>query len=214
MKTIELVAEVREMTGKGGARSLRRQGYIPAIFYGKDTSTQSLTLNSTELKRKLNNVRSENIIFALTIKKNGQTESKMAMLKEIQTHPLRREIIHTDFYEIAMDKKIAIRVPVHIKERAKGVEQGGIMQQVTRDIELECLPADIPEFVEVDVSSLGIGESIHVKDVNLPETLRVLEDEGLTLVTIIPPETEEKAAAAAEALAEPEVISAKGKETE
>jgi len=216
MKQIELTAESREKMGKGAARSLRRRGLTPAIFYGKGIPPQPLTLDSLELKRKLNRAGSENAIFALTIKDDGHTVNKMAMLKEVQTNPLSREIIHTDLYEVAMDKKIAVRVPLHVKGRAKGVELSGILQTVTREIELECLPADIPEFIEVDVTSLDIGESIHIKDLKLPENLHVLDDAAVTLVTVVPPAAEEKAVVAEEeaAAAEPEVVSTKGKEPE
>ncbi|MDD5451042.1 MAG: 50S ribosomal protein L25/general stress protein Ctc [Desulfovibrionales bacterium] len=215
MKQIELTAESREKMGKGAARSLRRQGLTPAIFYGKGIPPQPLTLDSLELKRKLNKAGSENAIFALTIKDDGHTVNKMAMLKEVQTNPLSREIIHTDLYEVAMDKKIVVRVPLHVKGRAKGVELSGILQTVTREIELECLPADIPEFIEVDVTPLDIGESIHIKDLKLPENLHVLDDAAVTLVTVVPPAAEEKAAVAEEeVVAEPEVVSTKGKEPE
>lgn len=215
MKQIELIAESRKKTGKGAARSLRRQGSIPAIFYGRGIPPEPLALDSLDLKHKLNKVKAENVILALTIKKNGQTVNKMAMLKEVQTDPVRREIIHTDLYEIAMDKEITVKVPLHIKGRATGVDQGGILQPVAREIELECLPTDIPEFIEVDVSSLNIGESIHIEDLTLPETLKVVDDYNLTLVTVVAPEAEEKIAPAeGEVTAEPEIASAKGKETE
>lgn len=215
MKQIELTAESREKMGKGAARSLRRQGFTPAVFYGKGIPPQPLTLDSLELKRKLNKAGSENAIFALTIKDNGRTVNKMAMLKEVQTNPLSREIIHTDLYEVAMDKEIAVRVPLHVKGRAKGVELGGILQTITREIELECLPADIPEFIEVDVTSLDIGGSIHIKDLKLPENLNVLDDADITLVTVVPPVSEEAVVAAEEETsAEPEVVSARGKEAE
>lgn len=218
MKAIELEAKHRSKTGKGAARSLRRQGLIPAIFYGKDAPPRPLALDSLELKRKLTKVRSENIIFALKIRDDDQTVDKIAMLREIQTDPLKREIIHTDFYEIAMDKKISLKVPLRINGRAKGIEEGGILQTVTREIELECLPTDIPEFIEVDVSQLDIGESIHVKDLALRSTFRILADDSLTLVTVVPPEAEEKAAAPEEeekeeVTAESEATPTKGKAT-
>jgi large subunit ribosomal protein L25 len=198
MKQIELTAESREKMGKGAARSLRRRGFTPAIFYGKGIPPQPLTLDSLELKRKLNKAGSENAIFALTNKDDGRTVNKMAMLKEVQTNPLSREIIHTDLYEVAMDKEIAVWVPLHVKGRAKGVELGGILQTITREIELECLPADIPEFIEVDVTSLDIGGSIHIKDLKLPENLNVLDDADITLVTVVPPVSEEAVVAAEE----------------
>lgn len=214
MKQVELFAEIREKTGKGAANSLRRQGYIPAVFYGKDSAARPLSLNRAELKRKLSTARGENTLFALTIKDNNESINKMAILKEVQTQPITHDILHTDFYEVLMDKEITIRVPLAIKGRAKGIEQGGILQTVTREIELECLPADIPESIEVDVASLDIGESLHIRDLDLSEKYRILDDPELTLVSLVPPETEEKAVPAEEVSGEPDVVAGKGKAVE
>lgn len=214
MKQVELFAEIREKTGKGAANSLRRQGYIPAVFYGKDSPARSLFLNRAEVKRKLSTARGENTIFALTIKDDNESFNKMAILKEVQTEPLTHDILHTDFYEVLMDKEITVRVPLSIKGRAKGAEDGGILQTVTREIELECLPADIPESIEVNVTPLDIGESLHIRDLNLSEKYRILDDPELTLVSVVPPETEEKPVSAEEVSGEPEVVAGKSKVVE
>lgn len=212
MKQVELTAEVREKTGKGISRQLRREGFIPAIFYGKETPPQPLFLNRQDLQRKIGTVGGENTIFALTIKSNHGTANKMAILKEVQAEPISRRITHSDFYEVAMDKEIVLRVPVSLKGRAKGVELGGILQMATREIEIECLPADIPESIEIDVSQLDIAESIHVRDLRVFEKYRILNDPDQPLVSVVPPVSEEAVAPAA-ATAEPEAA-AKGKSSE
>lgn len=214
MKQIELTANTRDKTGKGVCHKLRRNGLIPAIFYGKETTPQPISLDGQNLKRRIGTARGENVIFSLTIQgQDGSTTNRLTILKEIQTEPMSREIIHTDFYEVAMDKEIVVHVPVSIKGRAKGVELGGILQMATREIEIECLPGDIPESIDIDVSGLDMAESIHVKDLPPSDKYRILDDPEQPLVSVVPPAVEEKLAAPAGS-AEPEVLTAKGKAAE
>ncbi len=213
MKQVELNAESRGKTGKGAARRLRRDGYIPAIFYGKGIPPQPISLNQRDFMKTISGVRRENTIFALTITGADGPVNRMAILKEVQSEPLRQGILHSDFYEVAMDKEITVRVPLSIRGRSKGVELGGILQMATREVELECLPLDIPETIEVDVSPLDIGESIHVRDLNVSEKYRILDEPDRTILSIVPPTSEEKLTAAEET-AEPEVTAVKSKSTE
>jgi large subunit ribosomal protein L25 len=146
----------------------------------------------------------------LTIKGNDQEMVKTVMLKDLQKNPLDREIIHADFLEVSLTKKIDVTVALKVIGKSPGVEKGGILQEVSRELEIRCLPTQIPDYLEVDISSLkDIGDSLHVEDLKLPEGVRVLSDAQLTLITVVPP-MEEKTEAQAAAGAEVEVAK-KGK---
>jgi large subunit ribosomal protein L25 len=137
---------------------------------------------------------------------------KTVMLKEIQKNPVDREILHIDFYEVSLSKEIDVMVGIKVVGKAPGVEKGGILQEASRELEIRCLPTRIPNHIEVDVSTLDIGDSIHAEDLPLAEGIRVLSDPRLTLITVVPP-TEEKPAVEEPAEgAEVEVTAKKGKE--
>lgn len=193
MERPSLIAEIREKTGKGIARKLRAKGYVPAIFYGPKTESIPLSINIKSLKQVFQTESGENVLIELDIKRNGRLERKVVMLKEIQTDPINGDILHVDFYEIAMDEVLRIEVPINLIGKAEGTKLGGILEQISRSIEIECLPGDIPKRIDVDVSHLKIGDSIHVKDLKL-EKVKILSDPNLTITTVIPPTVEEKVA--------------------
>lgn len=204
MEQVAIEGFVRKPSGKGGARTLRRTGAIPAIFYGPETEPIPIQVTKSSLEKTLKKQTSENILYQLTIKGNDPETVKTAMLKEVQKNPIDQEILHLDFYEVSLFKEIDVTVGLKIVGRATGVEKGGILQEISRDLEIRCLPTNIPNHIEVDVTALDIGDSIHVGDIKLPEGILVLSDAHLTLVTVVPPIVEEKPAAE-EPAAEPEV---------
>jgi large subunit ribosomal protein L25 len=192
MEQVSLEGFFREGSGKGQARALRREGNIPAIFYGPETEATAITIPRVSLEKILKKQTSENTLYQLTIKGNDQEMVKTAMLKDLQKNPLDREILHADFLEVSLTKKIDVTVSLKVVGKAPGVEKGGILQEVSRELEIRCLPTQIPDYLEVDISTLeDIGDSLHAKDLILPEGVQILSDAQLTLITVVPP-TEEK----------------------
>ncbi|MDY6864109.1 MAG: 50S ribosomal protein L25/general stress protein Ctc [Thermodesulfobacteriota bacterium] len=202
---IILKAKVRNGTGKGIARKLRQRGMVPAVIYGHNTKPISLSIDEPALKKVAKSEAGLTRLIDLTIENGGEEPiKKIAMIKDIQVGPVKRNYIHVDFYAIQMDEKITVQVKLHLSGKAKGVEEGGILQHTLREIEISCLPERIPEHVDVDISSLKIGDSLHVQDISLPEGIDVLTDSGHVLVTILPPIVEEKKEAPEEAETETE----------
>ena len=211
MEQVNLEGFIRESSGKGKARALRRAGNIPAIFYGPETESIAIGVSKVSFGKIQKNQSSENTLYQLTIKGDNQEIVKTVMLKELQRTPLDREILHADFYEVSLTKEIDITVGLKVVGKAPGMENGGFLQEISRELEIRCLPTHIPDFIEVDVSTLGIGDSLHVQDLKLPEGIRVLSDAQLTLITVVPPVEEKTAPGEAAAGSEVEVVTKKGK---
>ena len=186
-----LKAEMREGTGKGMARKLRARGFIPAIFYGAHTQTIPLVIDPKELSLTLQTEAGGNVLIDLEISKGDQSERKVVMVKELQYDHLKRKALHTDFYEVAMDVLVNVEIPIHLVGKPEGTKMGGILDQVRRVIEIQCLPGDIPKSIDLDVSSLKIGDSVHVKDIQL-EKAKILTEANFTIATVVPPIAEEK----------------------
>jgi len=189
---IELKTKIRTTTGNGPARRLRVSGQIPAVLYGPKTEPVLLSVNKSDLEQVFKKGGIGQVILNLVIQKNGETTTKPAMIKELQTHPLSRNFIHIDFYEIKMDQKITAKIPVVTTGMAKGVELGGILQIIRRELEVECLPLEVPESIEIDISDLDIGDSIHVGEIRLEGEIEFLEDDNYTVVTVLSPKMEEE----------------------
>jgi large subunit ribosomal protein L25 len=211
MEQVALESLIRKPSGKGGARSLRRSGNIPAIFYGPETEPIPIQVAKSSLEKTFKKQPGENVLYQLTIKGDGQEKVKTVMLKDLQKDPIDLTILHLDFYEVSLFKEIDVTVALKIIGKAPGVEKGGILQEISRDLDIRCLPTNIPNYIEVDVSSLEIGDSLHAEDIRLPEGVRLLSDSHLTLVTVIPPVEEKPAAEEPAAEAEVEVAGKKGK---
>jgi large subunit ribosomal protein L25 len=205
-----LTAEIREGVGKEKAKKLRSKGLIPAIFYGPRAQTIPLVIHSKELTKALQTEAGENVLIDLDIQKGPQSDRKVVMLKDIQIDPLLRVTLHTDFYEVAMDEMVTVEVPVHLVGKPEGTKVGGILEQVRRAIQVQCLPGDIPKSIDIDVSALKIGDSIHVQDINVEKT-KIISDTNFTIATVVPPVVEEKVA---EAVAPEAVEGAEVKEKE
>jgi large subunit ribosomal protein L25 len=191
-----LTAEIREGVGKEKARKLRSKGLIPAVFYGPRAQTIPLVIHSKELAKALQTEAGENVLIDLDIRKGPESDRKVVMLKDIQIDPLRRVTLHTDFYEVAMDEMVTVEVPVHLVGKPEGTKVGGILEQVRRTIQVQCLPGDIPKGIDVDVSALMIGDSIHVQDIQT-EKVKIISDTNFTIATVVPPAVEEKVVEAA-----------------
>ncbi|HIE32481.1 MAG TPA: 50S ribosomal protein L25/general stress protein Ctc [Thermodesulfobacteriaceae bacterium] len=190
MKQVPFTVEVRKKTGKEMAKKLRRQGLIPAILYGPQTDPLPLVAKLNELKKILQRYRGESLIFNLTVVDNGNTSQRMALIKELQYHPVTDEIIHADFYEIRMDRPVEVDVPIKVVGKAKGVEKGGLLEVIMREITVACLPNQIPDSIEVDVTELDMGDTLHVRDLTPPEGMKFVEDPDEPVVTIIEVEAE------------------------
>jgi len=186
-----LTAEIREGVGKEKAKKLRAKGLIPAIFYGPRSQTVPLVIDSKELSKTLQTEAGENVLIDLDIRKGNQSDRKVVMLKDIQIDPLQRITLHTDFYEVTMDEMVTVEIPVHLIGKPEGTKMGGILEQVRRVIQIQCLPGDIPKSIDVDVSSLKIGDSIHVQDIQV-EKAKIISDTNFTIATVVPPVVEEK----------------------
>ena len=205
-----LVAEVRDATGKGVARKLRAAGRIPAVVYGKGTESKAISIDPSALQRVLQSGGAGmNTLIELSVEGTTRT----VLVKELQREPVRGRPIHTDFYLVDLEKKVEVSVPIHLVGRPQGVELGGILDHPLREIELECLPLAIPESVSVDVSELDVGQSVHVRDLELPEGASVRTDVNLAVASVIAPVVvEEPVAEEAEEGEEGEEAIAEGEE--
>src|SRR6266849_1148745 len=202
---ISLEAQPREQTGKGAARQARFQKKIPAVIYGHGRAAQPLTVDGPALELALSGVEPESTLIELTV----DGKKTRALIREIQRHPIRPDIIHVDFYEIHAHEKVTLKIPVHLVGTPDGVRNaGGVLDQVTREVEIEVLPEQIPDRVELDVTALKIGASLHVRHLQIPN-VTILTHSDLTIATVVPPRAEEVAAPTPEAVAEvaePELI--------
>src|SRR6185437_4512494 len=202
---VSLTAQNRDQTGKGAARQSRFAKKVPAVVYGHGRAAQNLTVDGPALEKALTGIEPESTLIELTI----DGKKAKALIREIQRHPIRPDIIHVDFYEIHADEKVKLKVPVHLVGTPDGVRNAGsVLDQVTREVEIEVLPENIPDHVELDVTALKIGDSLHTRDLSIPNAV-ILTGADLTIATVVPPRAEEVAAPTAEAtteVAEPELI--------
>lgn len=187
MAQYTLTARLREQKGKEAAKKLRKDKKIPAVFYGPDTAPLMLTIESSDLIDIMKKSAGENIILGLQIEREKGSDSKMVMLKELQSDPVQDTYLHADFYEISMDKELTIDIPIRLVNTPQGVKDGGILQHVRRELNISCLPDKLIEFIDVDVSALQIGESVHIGDINLPEGIATLQEDKLTVAVVVAP---------------------------
>jgi large subunit ribosomal protein L25 len=206
--SFKIKAEKRGVFGKNASRRLRREGMMPAVFYGADRANVPLTLKKKDLFTILMSESRERTIFQISY----DSELKDVMIKELQRNPVTDEILHADFIQIAMDRAIHVSIPVITVGEAVGVKtEGGFVDLITREVEIECLPKNIPERMEVDISNLHLRQSLKVGDLTAPEGVKLISRPDMLLVIIEAPSKEEEVAVAAEEEvvaepAEPEVI--------
>jgi large subunit ribosomal protein L25 len=191
MKQVTLTAIKREKTGKETAKKLRKQGFIPAIIYGPHEEPLPIAVKFNELERVLIRYKGETLLFNLQIQ-NGETITKQAILKDYQTHPVTDKIIHLDFLAIHSGETITIDIPLEFVGKPEGIAKGGILEIHLHEITVECTPANIPDKIKVDISKLDLGDVIHVKDLQVPEGVKIVDDPEETVVTIAVEEKEEE----------------------
>ncbi len=208
-----LVAQTREQTGKGAARKLRRNDQLPAIFYGPGSETTMLTVNYSEFEKIIQSSSGENTLFNLEIQAKDGNRTKTAMLKEVQSDPVENSYLHVDFYEVSLDKEVTVNVAIELTGTAVGVTNGGILENIRRELTVSCLPGKLTSTIEVDISDLEIGDTVHVEDIPLPEGMKAMEEGHLTVAVIAPPIVEEVEEVEEEEAEEAEEIAAESEET-
>jgi large subunit ribosomal protein L25 len=190
MSNISLNLEYRDTISKSGRSQLRKKGLIPAIFYGKNIKDNlPVAVDPVAVKKIIKSRAGANTFIDLTINKNGETIKHLALIKEVQMHPIYRMPVHVDFYAIEEKEEIEVDVAVEIVGAAPGVKEGGILQLIRKELTVKCLPQYLPEKIEIDVSNLNLHEAIHVEDIKI-ENVQFIYDTNFTILTIVPPAKE------------------------
>ncbi|MDD5454650.1 MAG: 50S ribosomal protein L25 [Candidatus Ratteibacteria bacterium] len=212
MKKIDLDVQERKETGKSEIGRLKKSGFVPGIVYGDNGKNIPVKMDKKKLVHFLHSIGQENVLTNLKIKDEKGTSEQLVLIKETQYDPVSDEVLHMDFQRVSLKKKIISEVHIVLKGEPEGVKAGGMLDHSLRMVEVKCLPTDMPERIEIDISNLKIHDAIHVKDLTLPAGVEMVTDPQRSVLSILPPrkiELEEEAVKAAE---EPEVISEKGKE--
>lgn len=206
METLEVQANARAAGSKNEARRLRRSGKIPAILYGPKTQAVALELDKKDFSTRVALLQGSHLV---RLKSSVPAlAEKVALVKEMQFHPISGDVTHADLYEVDLAAKIQVQVPLRFVGKAAGVTRGGILQPIVREVEVECLPMDIPGFFSVDVGALDIGDSIHVEEIQMPADVTLVFESNFAVVTVVTPTVEEAPAAAAPAEGEVAVVGA------
>ncbi len=214
-KQVKLSAQTRPHAGRSAVKKLKAQGVVPAVIYGGKDKPQTLQVSSREINTLLSRAVGENILVDLEINDAGKTVNRLALIQEIQHAPLGGAILHVDFHAVAQNEMLHANIPVEAIGEAIGVRSyGGILEQNMRSIEVTCLPKDLPEIIRVDVSNLNIGDSIHIKQIALPEGVTATADPDLTIFHVATPVVEEVKPVEEAAPTSPEVIKEKKTEGE
>lgn len=201
MKTVPLSAYPRNLARRGGAKKLRTSGRVPAVIYGGKSKPQNVEIKSKDLENLIHHSVSENILLDLAIEGDAK-KTRLALLKEVQHHPLRSEILHVDFHEVSADEKVTVMVPVETAGEAAGVKTGGgVLEHVLFKIRARALPKDLPEVLTVDVSHLEIGQTIHLGDIKPPPGVELMGDKKVSVISVAAPISEAQEAAVLEAAA-------------
>ena len=209
---ISLDASVRTSTGKGAARALRRDGFVPGVIYGEGISSFQIQIGSRELNRILHAKSGGNLLIALQLKKDSKQQENLVLIKELQHHPVTHQVVHVDFHQVSLTKRIIVTVPLSFKGEAVGVKKGdGVLEHLLWNLEVECLPTQIPAEILVDVSRLELDQAIQAKSIVLPEGVRLVTSAESTIAACVKPKVEEVAPVVEEgaAPAEPEVLKQK-----
>ena len=215
MEKILVKADKRSEKGKGGARSLRRMGILPAVVYSGGNS-MPVKVNTKQMTRLIYSGTGEHALITIELNEDGKKTSEHPVLvKDYQRDPVSEELLHIDFIEVSLEKVVTVTVPVEITKKPIGIKMGGIMQFNLREIDVECLPTQIPSSIELDAGSVEIGHSIHVSDLPEQEGIKIMTDPKKVILLVTEPMIEEEPAEEAEGeAAEPELVKEKGKEGE
>ena len=199
MKSVSLNAFPRALAGRGEVKKLRSTGRVPAVIYGGQTNAQSVEINTKEITDLIHHSASENLLVDLTIK-DDQKPQRLALVQEIQHHPVSGKVLHVDFHEVSPTEKVTIMVPVETVGEAVGVKNdGGVLEHVLFKIKVRALPKDLPEQLVIDVSNLALGKSIHINEIQTPAGVEILGDKHVPVVSVALPRAEEETTAATEA---------------
>jgi large subunit ribosomal protein L25 len=194
VETLEIQVDARDRQRKRDAKRLLRAGKIPGVLYGPKTTAVALALDQREFSSRVAGLEGSHLVRLKSA--SASLAEKVALVKDMQYHPISGNVIHADLYEVDLTAKITVHVPLHFVGKAAGVVRGGILQPIIREIEVECLPLDIPEFFNVDVSALDIGDSVHIEELTMPEGVTAVSEAGQALVAVVPPTVEEAPVAA------------------
>jgi len=198
METVELGCQIRDTQTKGQVRALRRIGKVPAIVYGPRKATLPVAVPGIDLKARVLAASRQRIIKLKS--DSAELDNRHVIIKQVQRGPISGDIIHADFYEVDLGERLRVGVPLRFVGRAKGVADGGILQPLIRQIEVECLPMEIPEFVELDVTELGVHDVIHISAIKLTGNVKPIFDTDEAVVSVLPPTIEAAPVAAAGAV--------------
>ena len=210
MADVALDVEIRSDKGKGAARKLRAAGRIPAVCYGSGRAPLSVSLDPRSLERLIkSSATGINTLIDLRVAGGGDYDGRVVLVKELQRDPVSARALHADFYAVDLEQAIQVSVPIHVTGTAPGVTNGGILDHALRELQIECLPRAIPDQILVDVSQLEIGMSLHVRDLVLPEGVKLMSDPDLSVISVVTPAALEEETAAA-APAEGEAVPAEG----
>jgi large subunit ribosomal protein L25 len=209
----KLTAEKRTHAGRNAVKKIKAEGLVPAVIYGPKRETTILQVPGRDLSEVFSHAAGENILVQLEILDGGNKTNTLALIQEVQHDPLKKDILHVDFQAISATEKIVAEVAIVAVGDAIGVRTyGGLLEHILRSFEVECYPKDLPEVIEVDVSNLNVGDSLHVKDLPLPEGVVAVTDGEQTVVAVVEPRVEAEEPVAAEAPVAPEVITEKKEE--
>ncbi len=212
MEKILIKADKRPENGKGRARTLRREGMLPAVFYAKGESTP-ITINGKQMTKLIYSGTGEHSLITIELNEDGGTTSEHPVLvKDYQRDPVSEDILHVDFLKVSLTDVVTITVPLEIVKQPAGIKLGGIMQRRLREVEVECLPTQIPEKIEVDAGFVQLGQSYHASDLVVPEGVKLITGLGEVILSVSAPTVEAPAEEETTEAAEPEVLKGKGKE--
>jgi large subunit ribosomal protein L25 len=211
---VKLKAEKRTVVGRNAIKKIKAQGLVPGVIYGSQAEPIALQVEGRALTNVLAHALSEHVLVELEIADGSQSTNRLALIQEVQHHPLRPELLHVDFHAVSATEKITSEVPIEAVGDALGVRTfGGLLEHSLRTLEVECFPQDLPEIVRIDVTNLNIGESLHVRDIPLPSGVESLTPADLTVVSVVASRVGEEVTETAETPAAPEVITEKKAET-
>ena len=210
-KQVKLTAQPRPGLGRPAVRKLKQAGLVPAVVYGAKQQPIHLQLNAREVKTVLSRATGEHFLVELAIGEGTEATSRLALIQEVQHHPLRGDVLHVDFHAVSEDEMLHASVPVETTGEPVGVKtSGGLLELSMHALAVECLPRDLPEIIRIDVSALGLNDAIHIRDLQLPAGVSVRGLDGdLTVVRVAPPTVAVEPVAGAEAPSQPEVIKEK-----
>jgi large subunit ribosomal protein L25 len=212
-KQVQLKAKSRSEAGRAPVKRLRAQGFIPGIVYGAHTKPLSISVGSRDLGEVLHHATGENVLVDLQVEEAGKTKNRLALIQEVQHHPFADTILHVDFQEVLATEKLHTKVPVRPIGEPAGVKTGGgVLEFILRELQVECLPKDLPDVIEVNVEKLEIGHSIHIGEITPPAGVTLLGDKGQPVFLVVAPIAEVEEATAEAGPAEPELIGAKPEE--